>query len=110
MCFFAIRFLEWYVQSFASRLNVDIVAAIQREMRKGKTHELSPGQLYLSGAGGGLGNSILVGPVEHIRSELDYSFSPIFLIKSRVRLQSQSATSGSQQYSGPIDAVKKIFR
>lgn len=38
-------------------------------MRKGKSHELSLGQLYLSGAGAGVGNSIAVGPVEHLRSE-----------------------------------------
>ncbi|KAG8767884.1 Mitochondrial carrier protein ymc2 [Serendipita sp. 411] len=55
----------------------------------GKT--LSPSQLAIAGASAGLANSIVSGPVEHIR----------------IRLQTQSATN--PMYKGPLDAVRKIF-
>ncbi|KAJ1673378.1 Mitochondrial carrier protein ymc2 [Spiromyces aspiralis] len=62
--------------------------------RPGDTTSLSPGQLYISGATAGLANSIVSGPVEHIRT----------------RLQVQTAGAGGQlQYTGPIDCIKKIY-
>jgi solute carrier family 25 carnitine/acylcarnitine transporter 20/29 len=70
----------------------------------------TPGQLYLAGAGAGLGNSVAsgwglrksnfgygtehepnAGPVEHIR----------------IRLQTQSSTNPA--FKGPLDALKKIY-
>ncbi|KAI9294679.1 mitochondrial carrier [Neoconidiobolus thromboides FSU 785] len=60
-------------------------------MQKNQTDKLSLNQLFLAGAGSGLANSIVSGPVEHIRT----------------RLQVQS--SGQKEYNGPIDAIKKIY-
>ncbi|SGY13640.1 BQ5605_C010g05926 [Microbotryum silenes-dioicae] len=51
---------------------------------------LSLGQLYLAGAFAGVGNSIASTPVEHIR----------------IRLQTQTTAL----YSGPVDAISKIYR
>ncbi|SCV69869.1 BQ2448_1263 [Microbotryum intermedium] len=51
---------------------------------------LSLGQLYLAGAFAGVGNSITSTPVEHIR----------------IRLQTQTTAL----YSGPVDAISKIYR
>ncbi|KAK4054313.1 Mitochondrial carrier protein ymc2 [Microbotryomycetes sp. JL221] len=57
--------------------------------------QLSPTQLYASGAIAGLGNSVVSGPVEHVR----------------IRLQTQKPTSdGKLLYSGPLDALKKIHK
>ncbi|BFZ58915.1 Mitochondrial carrier protein ymc2 [Savitreella phatthalungensis] len=53
---------------------------------------LSGGQLYASGALAGAANSIIVGPVEHIR----------------IRLQAQPSGSG-KLYDGPVDAARKIY-
>lgn len=69
--------------------------------RKGNTSgELSPSQLFLSGAGAGLSNSIISGPVEHVR----------------IRLQTQpslplnpTSTQLGAHYSGPWDVCRKIF-
>ena len=52
---------------------------------------LSGGQLYVSGALAGAANSIIVGPVEHIR----------------IRLQAQPADA--KLYNGPLDAARKIY-
>jgi len=60
-------------------------------LRKGKSPELSSGELYLAGAAAGLGNSVASGPVEHIR----------------IRLQTQPSPP---LYKGPIDCVKQIYR
>ncbi|PVG02470.1 putative YMC1-protein of the mitochondrial carrier family [Serendipita vermifera] len=54
----------------------------------GKT--LEPLQLAIAGASAGIANSVVSGPVEHIR----------------IRLQTQSATK--PLYNGPFDAIKKI--
>ncbi|GAA5861157.1 hypothetical protein JCM1840_003098 [Sporobolomyces johnsonii] len=51
---------------------------------------LSPGQFYLAGAFAGLGNSFASGPVEHVR----------------IRLQTQQ----DGRYTGPVDAIRKIYR
>ncbi|KAI9003135.1 mitochondrial carrier domain-containing protein, partial [Gaertneriomyces semiglobifer] len=60
--------------------------------KNGSTHpeHLSTPQLFLSGAASGLANSILSGPIEHVRT----------------RLQVQSA--GTVSYSGPGDFAKKV--
>ncbi|CCG83864.1 protein of unknown function [Taphrina deformans PYCC 5710] len=52
---------------------------------------LSNGQLYLGGGLAGAANSLIVGPVEHIR----------------IRLQAQS--DANKLYNGPLDAAKKIY-
>ncbi|RUP43685.1 mitochondrial carrier domain-containing protein [Jimgerdemannia flammicorona] len=51
-------------------------------------------QLYIAGAASGLANSVVSGPVEHIRT----------------RLQVQTGSGTSAQYSGPVDAIRKIYR
>ncbi|KDQ55687.1 hypothetical protein JAAARDRAFT_37096 [Jaapia argillacea MUCL 33604] len=53
---------------------------------------LSNGQLYLAGVFAGVGNSVVSGPVEHLR----------------IRLQTQDAKN--PVFSGPFDAVKKIAK
>jgi len=55
----------------------------------GKT--LGAGQLFTAGVAAGVANGFVSGPVEHIR----------------IRLQTQSNTS--PMYSGPLDAIKKIY-
>ncbi|KIM31398.1 hypothetical protein M408DRAFT_258752 [Serendipita vermifera MAFF 305830] len=55
----------------------------------GKT--LDPFQLLVAGASAGIANSVVSGPVEHIR----------------IRLQTQSAKN--PLYNGPFDAMKKIW-
>lgn len=52
---------------------------------------LSIPQLYLAGAGSGLANSFLSGPIEHVR----------------IRLQVQCATN--KIYTGPLDFIKKVY-
>lgn len=52
---------------------------------------LSNGELYLSGGLAGAANSIIVGPVEHIR----------------IRLQAQS--DKNKLYNGPLDAAKRLY-
>ncbi|KAJ1951020.1 Mitochondrial carrier protein ymc2 [Linderina macrospora] len=54
---------------------------------------LTPSQLYMAGAAAGLANSVVSGPVEHIR----------------VRLQVQSSGAAAE-YKGPIDCIKKIYK
>jgi solute carrier family 25 carnitine/acylcarnitine transporter 20/29 len=51
---------------------------------------LTPAQLYLSGAFSGLTNSILSGPIEHIRT--------------RLQIQTKVIT-----YTGPLDFLKKVY-
>ncbi|KAJ2803215.1 Mitochondrial carrier protein ymc2 [Coemansia guatemalensis] len=54
---------------------------------------LTPTQLYISGAAAGVANSVISGPVEHVR----------------VRLQVQTSGAAAQ-YKGPIDCIRKIYR
>jgi len=57
--------------------------------------QLTLGQYYLAGAFAGVTNSIVSGPVEHIRT----------------RLQVQVTSGGKQaEYSGMMDCVKKIYK
>ncbi|KAI9503559.1 Mitochondrial carrier protein ymc2 [Coemansia spiralis] len=60
---------------------------------KGQPPALTASQLYIAGATAGVANSIVSGPVEHIR----------------VRLQVQTA-GASAQYKGPIDCISQIYR
>ncbi|KAI9491165.1 mitochondrial carrier with solute carrier repeats [Zychaea mexicana] len=52
---------------------------------------LTNAQMYMAGAAGGIANSVVSGPVEHIRT----------------RLQVQTGGTG---YSGPIDCIRQIYR
>ncbi|UPL02300.1 hypothetical protein LCI18_013234 [Fusarium solani-melongenae] len=54
---------------------------------------LSLGQFYLAGGAAGLSNSILSGPIEHVR----------------IRLQTQPH-GDNRLYAGPADCVRKIWR
>ncbi|GAA6017573.1 hypothetical protein JCM11491_005288 [Sporobolomyces phaffii] len=65
---------------------------VSRNTASGQSHPetLTPVQYYLAGAFAGIGNSVASGPVEHIR----------------IRLQTQQ----DGRYSGPVDAIKKIYR
>ncbi|KAI7852790.1 mitochondrial carrier with solute carrier repeats [Circinella umbellata] len=63
----------------------------RRFTQDNKGQPLTNGQLYLAGATGGIANSIVSGPVEHIRT----------------RLQVQTSGTG---YSGPIDCIRQIYR
>ena len=53
--------------------------------------DLNYGQYYLAGAGAGIANSLVAGPVEHVR----------------IRLQTQPS-GAARLYAGPIDCIKKL--
>ncbi|KAJ2349164.1 Mitochondrial carrier protein ymc2 [Coemansia sp. RSA 2618] len=59
----------------------------------GQAPVLTPSQLYIAGATAGAANSIISGPVEHIR----------------VRLQVQTSGAAAQ-YKGPGDCIRQIYR
>lgn len=73
-----------------SRHLLTLASFLVHSGRNAAGEPLSLGQYYLAGAGAGIGNSFVSGPVEHVR----------------IRLQTQT----SNIYSGPVDAVKKIYR
>lgn len=52
----------------------------------------TPAELYASGSIGGLANTVVAGPVEHIR----------------IRLQTQPANP--RLYNGPLDCVMKLVK
>ncbi|KAI8082904.1 mitochondrial carrier domain-containing protein [Halteromyces radiatus] len=55
---------------------------------------LTNSQFYLAGAASGIANSVVSGPVEHIRT----------------RLQVQTSSTGTGLYfKGPVDAIKQIY-
>ncbi len=72
------------------RVVTDPLVPYRRSGRNASGEPLSLGQYYLAGSFAGVGNSFVSGPVEHVR----------------IRLQTQT----SNIYSGPLDAVKKIYR
>ena len=81
---------------------------MQQNAAKGRT-TLTDGQLLVAGSAAGIANSVVSGPVEHIRIR---GFSQL-LISDRsslhanpAGLQTQSATE--PLYKGPFDAVRKI--
>lgn len=70
---------------------VEQVKAYFRAQDKTGEGKLSWSQHYLAGAAAGVANSIVSGPVEHLRT----------------RMQVQRGGSGA--YAGPLDAARKIF-
>ncbi|KAG0139597.1 hypothetical protein CROQUDRAFT_726517 [Cronartium quercuum f. sp. fusiforme G11] len=65
----------------------------RQNLSNGSSEQLTIGQLYLSGGGAGIANSVVSGPVEHIRIRL------------------QTASPGIRhQFVGPIDALKQIYK
>ncbi|KAI1620817.1 MC family mitochondrial carrier protein [Exophiala viscosa] len=63
----------------------------ERNLKANRPADLSYGQYYLSGAFAGLTNSVLSGPIEHVR----------------IRLQTQPH-GADRLYSGPLDCIKKL--
>ncbi|KXH32382.1 hypothetical protein CSIM01_05804 [Colletotrichum simmondsii] len=61
------------------------------ESRNGSTGPLSYAQYYASGAFAGVANSVISGPIEHVR----------------IRLQTQPH-GAARLYSGPLDCVRKL--
>ncbi|KAF4775702.1 hypothetical protein HER10_EVM0013426 [Colletotrichum scovillei] len=61
------------------------------ESRNGSTGSLSYAQYYASGAFAGVANSVISGPIEHVR----------------IRLQTQPH-GAARLYSGPLDCVRKL--
>jgi solute carrier family 25 carnitine/acylcarnitine transporter 20/29 len=55
---------------------------------------LSNTQYYIAGAASGIANSVVSGPVEHIRT--------------RLQVQTSAAANG-MYFNGPVDAIKKIY-
>ncbi|KAJ3083981.1 mitochondrial carrier [Rhizoclosmatium globosum] len=55
--------------------------------------DLSYAQLFLSGSASGVANSVLSGPIEHVRS--------------RLQIQARSGAAGA--YAGPIDFFKRVY-
>ncbi|KAJ3334042.1 Mitochondrial carrier protein ymc2 [Blyttiomyces sp. JEL0837] len=70
--------------------------AAANKARTGKpSNQFSLLQLYLAGAFSGTANSVLSGPIEHVR----------------IRLQVQSgASTGGEHYKGPVDLFKKVYK
>lgn len=66
----------------------------QRNLDCGSSSELSLAQLYLAGATAGVGNSLISGPVEHVR----------------IRLQASSTTQQLNRFVGPLDAIQRIVK
>ncbi|CAN8105035.1 unnamed protein product [Discula destructiva] len=54
---------------------------------------LSYGQYYAAGAFAGVANSVISGPIEHVR----------------IRLQTQPHGAGQRLYAGPVDCVRKLL-
>ena len=82
-------------------LCVSIQFAAVEQLKAGFTRRNQPGeslswtQHFLCGAGAGVANSVVSGPVEHIRS----------------RLQVQAGPKGAAaQYTGTVDAFRKIYQ
>lgn len=63
----------------------------ERNLQANRPGDLSYGQYYLAGAFAGLTNSVLSGPIEHVR----------------IRLQTQPH-GADRLYSGPLDCIKKL--
>lgn len=55
---------------------------------------LGYGQYYAAGAFAGVANSVISGPIEHVR----------------IRLQTQPHGAGQRLYSGPLDCVRQLVR
>jgi solute carrier family 25 carnitine/acylcarnitine transporter 20/29 len=68
---------------------------------------LTGGQFALAGVAAGLANSVVSGPVEHIRIREFCRLLPNLLLLNGSGLQTQSAKN--PVYNGPLDAFKKIY-
>lgn len=64
----------------------------QRNVSKGGASGLGYGQYYAAGAFAGVANSVISGPIEHVR----------------IRLQTQPH-GAARLYSGPVDCVKRLL-
>ncbi|CAG8490390.1 13699_t:CDS:2 [Acaulospora morrowiae] len=62
---------------------------------------LTNSQLYCAGAIAGTANSIISGPVEHIRTRLQVQVTPTKVTSPKM--------AAHPTYSGPIDCIKKIY-
>ncbi|KAG0236063.1 Mitochondrial carrier protein ymc2 [Actinomortierella wolfii] len=85
---------------------------------------LTNSQLYLAGAASGIANSVISGPVEHIRTRLQIQTGAQPAVKaiagegaaaalgagSSVAAKEAAAASSALYFTGPVDAVKKIYR
>lgn len=72
-------------------------AAVERvkNLLRGDQEKLTWMQHYLAGAAAGVANSVVSGPVEHLRT----------------RMQVQvNGPDGKAQYSGSVDAARKIYK
>jgi solute carrier family 25 carnitine/acylcarnitine transporter 20/29 len=63
---------------------------MKRFLKGGSDQDLSLGKLFVAGASSGIANSVLSGPIEHVRT----------------RLQVQTDSTG---YKGPLDFAKKVY-
>ncbi|OMJ20507.1 putative mitochondrial carrier [Smittium culicis] len=66
---------------------------------KNNGNDLSPSQLFFSGAVAGLANSVVSGPVEHIRTRLQVQSA----------ITSPSLANSHSHYTGTFDAIRKIY-
>ncbi|CAJ0911829.1 3314_t:CDS:2 [Entrophospora sp. SA101] len=71
--------------------------------RNGYTGGLTSPQLYLAGAIAGIANSVVSGPVEHIRTRLQVQ------ITSTTDIKPSSKAVSTKIYSGPIDCIRQIY-
>ncbi|KAK9720277.1 Mitochondrial carrier protein ymc2 [Basidiobolus ranarum] len=80
---------------------------INRRSGKGaESNMLSLSQLYVAGAASGVANSIVSGPVEHIRTRLQVQTSSAPAIASGAGSQVPSKVF----YTGPVDCIQKIYK
>ncbi|KAF9160094.1 Mitochondrial carrier protein ymc2 [Actinomortierella ambigua] len=82
---------------------------------------LTNSQLYLAGAASGMANSIISGPVEHIRTRLQVQTgaAPVKAIAGEgaaaalgagSSVAAKEAATSALFFTGPVDAVQKIYR
>ncbi|KND00658.1 organic acid transporter [Spizellomyces punctatus DAOM BR117] len=77
--------LEYVKRSFTS---------YNRSAGSATPDHLSMPQLFLAGAASGIANSVLSGPIEHVRT--------------RLQVQGSSTSGGKPTYSGPLDFARKV--
>jgi solute carrier family 25 carnitine/acylcarnitine transporter 20/29 len=79
---------------YAKRL---FISRNQKTNPSANASSLSLTQLYLSGAFSGIANSVLSGPIEHVRTRLQTQTSA-----------AAAKAAGSTYYNGPIDFAKQV--
>ncbi|OZJ06262.1 hypothetical protein BZG36_00825 [Bifiguratus adelaidae] len=67
--------------------------------QNGLGNPLTNAQLYIAGAAGGVANSVVSCPVEHVRTRLQVQSGA-----------AASSTSSMTVYRGPLDCISKIYR